>query len=517
MDATLYVIPGSHPRARRRLMLERKGIAVQARRPDAGDPQGRPARRCGFPGVTVPALKIDGRKITGLARDRARARPRSSPSRRCSPPTRAPGPRSRRPSAGATRSLQGVARRILWNAIKRDRAPLRSYSEGARLGVPIGLAVKTAAPIVAAEVRINEATDEHVRADLAALPGMLQRIDDWIAEGVLGGEQPNAADFQIATSLRLLMTHRGPAAGASSSGRPASSRLRDRPRTTRAQRRRRRSCPPAWLEPLRGAAGGRPRASARARSTRSDSLTHAAARAPRAAASRRAAPAPGRARAAARARTGARVTSRVRQRQPLGLELDVAEQQQVDVERPRAVARPAEHPPLLDLDRLADVEQRLGLELGADPRRGVEEVGLVEDLADRLGLVDGGDRLDLDPVLAEQLDRRAQVLLAVADVRAEARGSRAGSRLLACPRRRRRPRDARERTTSTADLLDRERQRRLGLGRPDPDRRRSRSAPSAARRSRGRGARACGSCARSRPGRRCRRPRRSRSCPRPGR
>jgi hypothetical protein len=34
-----------------------------------------------------------------------------------------------------------------------------------------------------------------VRRDLAALPGILQRIDDWIAEGVIGGEQPNAADF----------------------------------------------------------------------------------------------------------------------------------------------------------------------------------------------------------------------------------------------------------------------------------------------------------------------------------
>jgi glutathione S-transferase len=45
-----------------------------------------------------------------------------------------------------------------------------------------------------------------VRADLAALPGMLQRIDDWIAEGVLGGAELNAADLQIGTSIRLLMT-----------------------------------------------------------------------------------------------------------------------------------------------------------------------------------------------------------------------------------------------------------------------------------------------------------------------
>jgi glutathione S-transferase len=72
--------------------------------------------------------------------------------------------------------------------------------------VPIGLAVKTAAPIVALGGHMNEGTDDNVRADLAALPGMLQRIDDWIDEGVLGGEQPNAADLQVGASLRLLMT-----------------------------------------------------------------------------------------------------------------------------------------------------------------------------------------------------------------------------------------------------------------------------------------------------------------------
>ena len=42
--------------------------------------------------------------------------------------------------------LQPAVRRILWNALKRNRLPLASYAEGARLGVPIGLAVRTAAP-----------------------------------------------------------------------------------------------------------------------------------------------------------------------------------------------------------------------------------------------------------------------------------------------------------------------------------------------------------------------------------
>ena len=62
-----------------------------------------------------------------------------------------------------------------------------------------------AGPFIALDARSHEATGDHVPRDISLLPGMLQRIDNWIAEGVLGGQQLNAADFQIATSLRLAM------------------------------------------------------------------------------------------------------------------------------------------------------------------------------------------------------------------------------------------------------------------------------------------------------------------------
>ena len=52
----------------------------------------------------------------------------------------------------------------------------------------------------------NHASEDSARADLAALPGLLDRIDEWIAEGVMGGERPNAADLQIGSTIRLLLT-----------------------------------------------------------------------------------------------------------------------------------------------------------------------------------------------------------------------------------------------------------------------------------------------------------------------
>src|SRR5581483_11263550 len=156
-EPTLYVIPGSHPAMAVRRMLELKGVPY--RRVDLMPVISRAVLRgLRFPAGTVPAMRVDGERISGS------------------------------------------------RAIARDHGPLRSYAEGARLGVPLGLAVKAAAPIVAAAKRINRAGDEAVRGDLAALPGYLDRVDAWIAEGVLGGEQLGAADLQIAGSLRLAMT-----------------------------------------------------------------------------------------------------------------------------------------------------------------------------------------------------------------------------------------------------------------------------------------------------------------------
>jgi glutathione S-transferase len=63
------------------------------------------------------------------------------------------------------------------------------------------------APIATrAEMRLNKATEGAVRADLRALPDHLDRVDGWIASGVLGGQAPNRADLQIAPTVRLLMT-----------------------------------------------------------------------------------------------------------------------------------------------------------------------------------------------------------------------------------------------------------------------------------------------------------------------
>ena len=244
MDARLYVFPGSHAAMIGRLLLEQKGIAYK--RVDLLPVISKlVVRALGFPGATVPALKIDGRRVQGtraIARELDRIQP--------DPPLFPSDPAARAAVEEAERfgdeQLQPLFRQIPYWAYLKDLSPLRSYSEGAKIGIPIGLAMKTAWPIIKLASRFNEASDENVRRDLAALPGMLQQVDDWIAAGVLGGEELNAADLQIAPSVRLAMTFDDlrPAIESRPAGKLAMRVVPDYPGKTPPV------FPPSWLEPL---------------------------------------------------------------------------------------------------------------------------------------------------------------------------------------------------------------------------------------------------------------------------
>jgi glutathione S-transferase len=247
MKTRLFVIPASHPSIAARLMLEHKGIAYK--RTDLLPVISKAALRvAGFPGVTVPALKVDGRRVQGsreIARELDRLRPE---------PALFPADAEKRAAVEEAERwgdevLQTPMRQILWWTIKRDKEPLRSYSEGAKLGLPISLAMKTAAPIVALSARFNEADDEHVRRGLAEMPAMLDKVDAWIAAGILGGEELNAADFQIAPSLGLAMTldDLRPEIENRPAGALARRVVPDYPGKTPP------ILPPAWLQQLRGA------------------------------------------------------------------------------------------------------------------------------------------------------------------------------------------------------------------------------------------------------------------------
>ena len=223
-DVRLYVILGSHACRTGMLLLEHKGIdykpvvlptgmhpfAVRARG-FAGNRQPRlidgsrppmlaTADRMG----TVPALRMNGDLVQtnrAIARYLEEVRP-EPPLFPADPPQRAAVEEAER---WGDEELQMVARRLALAALLHGPDALADRADDGRLG-PLLFHHTTVRRAGVEFIRrfVFAANADAERALQSRLPGMLDRIDAWIADGVLNGEQLNAADYMIAPSLALL-------------------------------------------------------------------------------------------------------------------------------------------------------------------------------------------------------------------------------------------------------------------------------------------------------------------------
>ena len=248
-EVKLYSIPGSHPAAAARAMLEHKEIPY--RRVDLPPVVSRGLMRLlGFSGNRVPALKIDGRKVQG-----SRNVSRELDVVKADPPLFPADPERRAAVEEAERwgdeEFQQMPRTISWWALKRHKSDQASFLADAgpmaRLGMPTRIAVATSGPILRIAIRLHDSTDNTVRSTLVSIGPALDNVDRLIAEGVSGGDQPNAADFQIGASVALLRTFED-----------VREAIEDRPAAGLARRlypwypgHVHASFPPEWLAPLR--------------------------------------------------------------------------------------------------------------------------------------------------------------------------------------------------------------------------------------------------------------------------
>jgi glutathione S-transferase len=157
-------------------------------------------------GPTVPGMRLDGERLVG-SRTIMRRLDQLAPEPALLP---APGTSERDAVLEAERwgdeVFQGVPRRLIDAAFLRRPRAMESYAANAKLPLPPAT-MRPAMPLTARLMAIkNKASDEAARSDLAALPGHLERVDGWIAEGLLGGEHPNASDLQIGSTIRLLLS-----------------------------------------------------------------------------------------------------------------------------------------------------------------------------------------------------------------------------------------------------------------------------------------------------------------------
>jgi glutathione S-transferase len=200
----LYIVHGSHPCAAVARAMEIKGLAYDV--VELLPPMHAVVQRVRFGARTVPSVRLEsGAKISGTKAIMRRLE-ELAPSPALFPADPAARAEVERAETWGDEVWQAVARRLLWVAFDRARPAMPSYQEHARWRLPAPVVRLVAPGAVLAERKMNDATEARAREDLPALPQHLDRIDGWLADGLLGGETPNAADLQIAASTRLLLT-----------------------------------------------------------------------------------------------------------------------------------------------------------------------------------------------------------------------------------------------------------------------------------------------------------------------
>jgi glutathione S-transferase len=204
MPAKLYVVHGSHPCATVQRALDMKAVPYKVA--ELLPPMHAALQRLRFGSRTVPGLTLaSGEKISG-SRAIIRRLEEVAPEPSLFPADPDARVAVDRAEEWGDEVWQPMARRLLWQTFTLRPQAMKSYQAGSRFPLPAP-AVRVLAPTVnAVERRLNAADEGAVRADLRALPGHLDRIDGWIADGVLGGETVNAADLQIAPTSRLMLT-----------------------------------------------------------------------------------------------------------------------------------------------------------------------------------------------------------------------------------------------------------------------------------------------------------------------
>jgi len=202
VGTTLYGIPPSHPSHAARLMVERKGLDYKMVWLLPGI-HFILIRTRGFRGGTVPALKLDGRKFqdsVAISRALEQAKP--------DPPLFPADPHLRMRVEDAERwgeeRLQPLPRLLTrWMAVHRPDARLLLAKDA---GVPLPSVASWLNSPVARHLARNVDADGRLEETIADVPKVLDQVDELIAEGVIGGDQPNAADYQILTSVQALLS-----------------------------------------------------------------------------------------------------------------------------------------------------------------------------------------------------------------------------------------------------------------------------------------------------------------------
>ncbi|GIK77053.1 MAG: glutathione S-transferase family protein [Acidobacteria bacterium] len=199
-EITLHGLPPSHPSMAAEVALRIKGIEFERVEMEMGRHNEQMEAIYGAGNRTVPGIVVDGEPVHG-------SRPIFARLDEIAPePALYPEPIAaavRDADRWGDEELQDLGRRLPWGALHFRPEALGTYGGGGALD-PAG--TDFAIRFARATWKYHGISAERLAADLAGLPAKLDRIDELADAGVIGGEGANAADLQIGSTIRVLLT-----------------------------------------------------------------------------------------------------------------------------------------------------------------------------------------------------------------------------------------------------------------------------------------------------------------------
>ena len=200
MELVLHLLPPSHPCRTVEAALERKGLTYERVVLHSGAHVEEMERVYGPGRGTVPGLLVDGEPVHGSRAILARLEELAPE------PPLFPAPiadRVREAEAWGDRDVQDLGRRLSWGALHFRPEYVGTFAGGDLLDPA---ATDWAMRFLRGAWKYHGITAERLAADLAGLPAKVEEVDRLAAEGIVGGEEPTAADLQLGATFRVLLT-----------------------------------------------------------------------------------------------------------------------------------------------------------------------------------------------------------------------------------------------------------------------------------------------------------------------
>ncbi len=196
---TLHALPPSHPCVTVSAALKYKGLEFERINLDYHDFGDRMEEIYGKENRTVPGLTIGDETIHGSAAILERL------DQLFPEPTLYPEPIAdavREAETWGEGDFQDFGRRLAWGVLRFRPEFLGVLSGGGQLD-PAG--TDFAMKFVEATWKYHGITCARIAEDLEQLPGAVEQIETFASEGLIDGETPTAADFQIGATARVLL------------------------------------------------------------------------------------------------------------------------------------------------------------------------------------------------------------------------------------------------------------------------------------------------------------------------